>query len=212
MRKFIVLFAVIGLILSTQAHASLQLSRGANSAAQVIDRGGGVSYPQVDAIEIEIINASSWALAHEVMIMDGSDVDQFASLTAVNGSPANNFSSITAGQYTTDSDYSGATTNATLKDGSPDISSSSSPVGNVHWSDSAGAGGLTVFVEFTSAFGLKEIYLCVLGGGVYNTDVTDIVFKDESGTVITPISSPANNADYFQTTNTVDRNWYRWTF
>ena len=184
--RYIIILAL--LLIAPKAYASLQLSRGANSAAQIIDRGSS-SYPQHDAIEIEIINASSWALAHEVMIVDGSDVDQFATLTAVNGNPSNTFASITAGQFTTDSDYNGGTSNATLNNGDPDINVAGDVVGTVHWSDSAGAGGLTVFAEWSSEFGLKEIYLCVLGGGVYNTDVTDIVFKDENGTVITPVTA-----------------------
>lgn len=98
---------------------------------------------------------------------------------------------------------------AYISDNAPDITSSSSAVGSNSIYKSTGV--LNVWAYPRAEKTIRYIDIAISTG--FSASVTDIVFKDGAGNVISPTTSPSSNADTYQTTSTSPtNNWYRWEF
>lgn len=164
-----------------------------------------VAAVNTDNLTLNIPDATGWVGVHEVLVRDDADAELFTSLTAVAGNPSNTLATISAGEFTTNSDYN---SNAVIKDGSPDIASSSSPEGTVHWADAGNDpnGNLSIFMKFASVETVCDIYISMKVGN--NPEAMQIIVDGET---LTPTLAPINDSDKFQTSQLGSVGWYKWS-
>lgn len=148
------------------------------------------------AMQIQMAH-SNWISLNEVLVNDTNLGERFSEydMTNVNGAPGNDFTTISDDQFTTDSNYNGS---AIIQEGT---------TAGPHWSDS-GTSGMNVYIEWS--WGIDLNYVDLWFGSIPTYGLPPVVFKDGSGTTLTPTDSPSDLNDYEELSGGIRR--YRWTF
>ena len=185
----------------------VNLGRGLSPASKLLNVIGG-TVSAYSSFEINLgEDTGNWQAISELLMYD-ADGNEFAqSLTAV-GETVLTMEGLSPGQLTSDSTYGTGTTDAGMIDGTPSPLVAGAGSGTAQWSDSASV-PLRIFVKPSVAVSIGKIEMCV--STAYGWLPSHAHFKADGG-VLTPLSSPADVNDFFQSTSTGSIRWYRWTF
>lgn len=159
--------------------------------------------------------AGNWVGIIEIIVRDKDDNSLFAGLTRVSGAAINTIATISAGQWTTDSSYNGIGQEDQLLDGIPSVANASAAApstNSVYWSQSGSGIGLKIFIKPSTAKSIKEVIICTNIAGAYDEWLPSGFSVTTEDGALTPITAPATQTDYYQTTANSNYRWVRWTF
>ena len=145
-----------------------------NAAASITAAFRPAVYPKAAEIELSLENDSWVGIDGTLRFLRPDGTDCLASATYVTGSPTNDFSSIAPGEFTTNSDYGTA----------------ADPRTGLHWSDSAGAGGLKIFYKPAEPEAVSAVELALQNEGGYGIP-TPRIFLDGVEEVVSDLLGDA---------------------
>lgn len=160
------------------------------------------SAPSIDGLHIDFNKSDNWTQLAELYVLNTTDTEKFnnQSLTA-KGEAFNSFGDISDNEYTSDSSQGADLTVAKIDD------QVISGGGGENSTDASTE--LNIYIKWSSSFDLKTIRIWLLNTVTYGFP-SGVVFKDRSGTTLTPTASPADIDDYIDIDGIYRE--YEWSF